>query len=170
MKKELKIKEKYYYARPGAPFDDKEAQELGEYLEKKQLRTTKQMLEDAKNPKSILHKYLEWDDKKAAYHYRIQQLSTLIGYLEVEIVYEEGKSVMYEKASEFIYTKKGEKIWVPVEEGMKDENFKTQVIIKGWKILRRFRERFILYQVFSPVFDAIEEVEQELKAKKLIGE
>ena len=37
-----------------------------------------ELVEKAKNPKSELHKCFEWDDKKAAEKYRIQQARTLM--------------------------------------------------------------------------------------------
>ena len=40
--------------------------------------TPEEILEKAKDPNSELHKCFEWDDKKAAYKYRLQQARTIM--------------------------------------------------------------------------------------------
>lgn len=48
-------------------------EEIGE-----ETTTPEEILEKAKDPNSELHKCFEWDDKKAAYKYRLQQARTIM--------------------------------------------------------------------------------------------
>jgi len=59
--------------------------------------TPKQVLETAKDKKSPLHSYFEWDDTEAAYKWRIEQARELIRRVKIEIVIEEKtiRSVAY---------------------------------------------------------------------------
>lgn len=54
-----------------------DAQKVAEEIGEKNV-TPEEILEKAADPNSELHKCFEWDDKKAAYKYRIQQARTVI--------------------------------------------------------------------------------------------
>lgn len=51
--------------------------------------TPNAVVDDAKDPKSPLHDQFEWDDRKAAAHYRIEQARELIRKVRVEIEVDE---------------------------------------------------------------------------------
>lgn len=53
----------------------------------------KPLLEQARDPNSPLHKYLEWDDKKAAESFRLEQIRKIV--LSIDIIYLEkgGKEI-----------------------------------------------------------------------------
>lgn len=48
--------------------------------------TAERVVESAKNKSSVLHKYFQWDDAKAAHKYRISQASLLLRHIEVKVV------------------------------------------------------------------------------------
>jgi len=48
--------------------------------------TPENLVEAARSKKSILHAAFEWDDNKAAEHYRLQQARSFINNIEVTIV------------------------------------------------------------------------------------
>ena len=54
----------------------------------------KEIVEEAKNPKSPLHDYFEWDVREAAQKYWLHQARNLANVVYVEIVDDEGKPVM----------------------------------------------------------------------------
>ena len=53
--------------------------------------TPNRVLEAAKDKRTALHKYFEWDDKKAGHAYRLEQARQLIRSVECEVtVYDRG--------------------------------------------------------------------------------
>lgn len=58
-------------------FGDADAQKVYEEIGEENT-TPEEILEKAKDPDSELHKCFEWDDKKAAYKYRLQQARTIM--------------------------------------------------------------------------------------------
>lgn len=47
--------------------------------------TPEAVVEDARNPRSPLHSFIDWDDKKAAHQWRLDQARALIRSVRVEI-------------------------------------------------------------------------------------
>jgi hypothetical protein len=66
-------------------------------LEQKGKLSPLDVIDAAKNPKSPLHQYFEWDDTEAARKYRIEQARELIRTIKIEVVHEETiiKTVKY---------------------------------------------------------------------------
>ena len=58
-------------------YGDADAQKVYEEIGEENT-TPEEILEKAKDPNSELHKCFEWDDKKAAYKYRLQQARTIM--------------------------------------------------------------------------------------------
>jgi hypothetical protein len=56
--------------------------------------TAEAIVEDARNPESILHECFEWDDSIAAELYRIEQARAMVRSVRVETVTEGGNSYM----------------------------------------------------------------------------
>lgn len=54
--------------------------------------TPSAVVADAKNNRSPLHRFFEWDDRKAAEHYRLDQARSLIRSVHVEVDTESGMS------------------------------------------------------------------------------
>ena len=85
MKKQTKKK---YVARSGAPFKEKDAQIIGEEVERikgsKGYISAKEVLDVASDKNSKLHKYFQWDNSKAAEEFRLQQARMIVNHI-VEI-------------------------------------------------------------------------------------
>jgi hypothetical protein len=75
------------WADPVAHTDiNKVVSELKEIEEVRGDITPTLIVESAKNKKSVLHKYFEWDDTTAANKFRISQASTLLRHIEVKVI------------------------------------------------------------------------------------
>jgi hypothetical protein len=61
-------------------------QELKDIQEVRGKVTAELILESAKNKKSVLHNYFQWDDAKAAHSYRLGQATQLLSRIEVKII------------------------------------------------------------------------------------
>jgi len=123
------MKVKKFKARTGSPFKKKDAQKVGEELEKikeKENLTPVSVVERAKNKKSILHKLFEWDDSEAAEQFRLQQARQIVNHV-VEIVVIRGNEVE-EKAYFNVVAKEGGNIYESLAEVIKVPSYKKQLL------------------------------------------
>ena len=161
--KSRKIKEKFYHRAKRARFTEDDAQEIGEYLERKKINTRDKLLKDAKNPESILHKYFEWEDKRAAHLYRLKVANDILSHLTIEITFEDGGTSSFKRGFEVITDKKAQTYYIPAEQAMSDDEFRNQVLLRGWKVFNSWQEHYSEFKEFKPIFDAAKEVEKKLK-------
>ena len=66
--------------------DMKKAHEAIKRIAKNGEVTAEKVVETARNPKHVLHDYFEWDDRKAAHSFRVDQARTLLADVRYEIV------------------------------------------------------------------------------------
>lgn len=120
---------KKFKARNGAPFSVKDAQKIGEELEdikKKGNLTPPRIIERAKSKKSILNRYFEWEDTKAAEKWRLQQARNITGHI-IEVVVIKGESVE-EKAYFSVVTKNNETSYVSLSEAISTSSYRKQLL------------------------------------------
>jgi len=159
------IMKKYYFAK-GSPFDPKDAQKVGEYLERYFPNSNfkpEQIVEIARPPTSPIHKYFDWDDETAAKKYRLQQARRIVNalYISIENVETRAFESVYLKAidetsymnSETIFNSKD--LWLQVVDAAKRE-------------LLYWEAKYSLYKQQLPeIFQAIERLkEREKKHEK----
>jgi len=110
---------------------NKKAQIYGERLEhiKKSKGKLKPqyVVEDAKNPKSILHDYFEWNNSKAGEKYRIHQARQLISCI-VEVVVVEGKRTNMKSFFNIGKDDDQERVYITLKEAVTKPNYKKQVL------------------------------------------
>jgi hypothetical protein len=141
------------------------AQVAGEELER--LRGSKNtpliaadVVKAARSPKSPLHPAFEWDDKKAAHHYRLDQAGQLIRSVIVTVV--DGKP-QAAPVRAFVSVGQGEERgYTSVSVAMGDEVMRAQVIARAWKELEDWRKRYEDLLEFSKLFDVIDEVHEKI--------
>jgi hypothetical protein len=165
MAKKKRIK---YLAADGAQYDDLDAQSIGEMAEqlakKNKLTSAKlvtpAMLVAAANPaRSPIHDLFEWDDEKAAGHYRIKQAQNLLNHLEIEVVI--GGKLVQMKAFHHVSVEVNEDEMVGgyshASTVSLDVELSEQVVDKAKQQLIRWKERYAQYRsVFSGVMAEIE--------------
>ncbi len=124
---------KKYKARKGSKFQKKDAQVIGETIEKlkekKGYVKTEDIVESARIKKSPLHKYFEWDNSKAAQKYRLQQARGMISSVVEVIVVSEEK---VEQRSFFSVTAKtngnSEKVYVTLKDAVETTDYRKQLL------------------------------------------
>ena len=119
---------KKFKARTGAPFSVKDAQKIGEELELIKSKTDlnpENVVERAKNPKSVLHNYFEWDDTKGAEQYRIQQARNIVNHV-VEVIVIRGENI--EQRAFFNVDKQGANVYVTLTEAIKTPSYRKQLL------------------------------------------
>lgn len=88
--------EPVFKAVKGARISQKEAQRVGPELfrlARQGVLTAEAVVEAARNRRSVLHRYIEWDDEAAAYEFRLVQARTLIRSIAIEVKNERGQTV-----------------------------------------------------------------------------
>ena len=120
---------KKFKARTGSPFKQEDAQKVGEELDKiksKENLTPESVVGVAKNKKSVLHKYFEWDNDEAAEKWRLQQARNIVNHI-IEIVVIRGKEEET-KAFFAVVTQEKENVYVGRAEAMKVPSYRKQLL------------------------------------------
>ncbi len=120
---------KKFKARNGATFSVKDAQKIGEELElikSKSVLNPTNVVARAKNKKSILNKYFEWDNTEAAEKWRLQQARDIVNHV-VEVTVIRGEQVE-ERAFFNVIAKNDEKVYVSFAEAVKTPSYRIQLL------------------------------------------
>lgn len=140
-----------------APLDPKE---VGKVLTKLGKFTPHEVLDVARNPKSPLHKYFEWEDSKAAEAYRLYQARNLV--LSIKIEDDSGESY---RAFESVVIDE-HKMYVPMKTISDSPDLMEQVLHSILNELIYWRSKHQKYKhIFGGVFDAIDDAEEALRKK-----
>lgn len=151
---------KIYSPMPGSRLSPKEAEIYGRrlsYLERTGDLTAEAVLEDAKDPRSPLHKYFLWDDKKAAVKYRITQASYLLRAIAIQIVGPRGEITetrafhnvaipVFENDEEYSV-----RVYKSSNQVFDDDDLRAQVIAQAREALEGWRDRYERYSELSGV-------------------
>lgn len=115
-------------------------------------------LESARSESSEMHKLFEWDDKKAAEKYRIQQATQIIASIRVTVVSEEQEPVITRAYVQYEPRKSG---YVSIRAAMDDAEKKGSVMAQARKELKWFTEKYKSFEELSDVIEAIENFMKE---------
>lgn len=158
---------KRYKFRDNSPYKNENAQEVGEFLEKSfknEMPSRKEVLELAKNPKSVIHKYFDWDDKTAAQKYRLNQAGSLIAALYIEMA--DGNEM---RAYEKVFIQElDESHYCSIGKVSESEDLISQVIDSAKRELVYWKTKYETYGDHFPMtFKAINlEVERSSRGKE----
>jgi len=119
--------------------------------------TPENIVNYTENNKTILRELFEWNNKKAAYHYRLQQARTILNNIEVKVV------------------SNGEPKNIPVYETVKEnerqtyksidaitENEAEQIRKDTLKEISKLKQKLEVYDNFSNVIVMLTKIEKEL--------
>jgi hypothetical protein len=123
------MKTRKFKARVGAPFSVHHAQKIGEELEQikaKSTLTPENVVERAKDKKSILHQYFDWDNTEAAEKWRLSQARNITNHI-MEIIVVRGEEIE-EKAYFNVTAKNDENIYVSLSEAITTPSYKRQLL------------------------------------------
>jgi hypothetical protein len=117
--------------------------------------TPELVVETAKNPKSPLHDYFDWNDKTAAEKFRLEQARLLLrSIIIVDHKNIEGKVRAFYNVSE--PTEEG-RTYVTLDRVLSEPDLREQVIEYAYAELEGWKERYKQYSEFRTIFKAIEE-------------
>jgi len=128
----LKLKhKKIFKARAGSPFKRDDAQIIGETIDKIKDNCNGEfkmdmILKEAQKKNSPLHDYLEWDNTKCGYEYRISQLRNITNHIVEEIIVD-GNPVE-QRSFLSVTNPDGETVYVSREIAIENVDYKKQLI------------------------------------------
>lgn len=132
-------------------FGDADAQKVYEEIGEKNT-TPEEIVEKAKDPSSELHKCFEWDDKKAAYKYRLSQARTIMCNLvfvtndeenDVRVFY----NLTFEKSE-----------YHPTKLILQNPDEYQVLLNKAKNELQAFKNKYKTLKELKQIFDLIEEL------------
>ena len=157
---------KVYLRRDGASFKKDDAQEIGEFIENCKNKTTRGILEEVKkNPKHKIYSLFEWDKKKAVELYQLQRVREIISHIELNIIsigdrepvslnisVSAFKSILPQYETGML---EGERIYVPIKEGIENEVYRKQIIERAKTELKNWAIRYEQYQELQTITKTI---------------
>lgn len=155
-----------YAAVLGAPLSDRDAVRIGNRLEqlykKAEHLTPEVVLEDARRPRSPLHKYFEWDDSSAAESWRLNQARALVR--SVRVVFEsDDKEVSHDmRAFISVVGEDKKRVYMPSVEAMADDEIFEQVLQQLTRDINGLKKRYAKYREFSTFFRSLHRELQKL--------
>jgi len=157
-----------FKAAEGAPFGNLAAQIIGEQIkliEKKFGEVTPEIIVDeARNPKNLLHNYFEWDNNIGAEKWRRQQARNIINHLIVIREYKGNEKEI--KAYFSVMINEKEKRYVSIEAVLKSKDFREQIISEALREIIYWKEKYKDYQELGLIFEAVEKTQKDLQFKK----
>jgi len=143
------------------------AQTAGEELERIRVKYNGRLISanvvtEAKDPQSPLHKVFEWDNAKAAHLWRLNQAGDVIRNIVVVNVGPDGEK---KTIRAFVnVTQDEDRHYTSITHAMSDKALRKQVIAQAWDELTSWKERYKELVEFSKVFAAIDETTQKKAA------
>lgn len=122
--------------------------------------TASLVLDDARDERSPLHKYFEWDDSKAAEKWRLEQARKLIQQHYVIVTMPGQEATAPVRAQVIIEEEDGERGYRSVVAVMKNEEFSDQVLDRAREEMRMWIAR---YENFTELKGAVDEARGLLK-------
>lgn len=143
------------------------AQVAGEELERIRVKyngrlISANVLAEAKDQKSPLHKAFEWDNAKAAHLWRLNQAGDLIRNIVVVNKDPDGQE---KTIRAFVnVTQDEDRHYTSISHAMSDDALRKQVLSQAWDELTSWKERYKELVEFSKIFAAIESTDAKKAA------
>lgn len=151
----------YQYKVPYARVSAQTAgEELARIEKEKGSLTPELVVDESRREEAPLHPVFEWDDKKAAEHYRVMQAGSLIRNVTVKI--EEAPRM--EPTRAFVNVapvgqRKG--IFVSIKNAMDDEETRETVVARALAELEKVREKYKDLHELAGIFSEIDRLAME---------
>ena len=118
--------------------------------------TPRAIVDDARDPKSPLHEYFDWDDSSAAEKYRLLQAGNLVRSIQVVVVDDDGK---HQPTRHYLHVEI-EQVpqYVPLLEVARNPTLSAQVLTDARNQLEGWKRRFGVYAELAQAVDRLEGV------------
>lgn len=154
-----------FQAVPGSHLSDEQAQVYGDRLTALEEKgngslTPEAVLEDARDPKSPLHEYFQWNNKTAAEQFRLRQARYLLRSIQVVISTEDAEHTV--RAFHNVIVKQGEsseQVYAGVVRVLSESELRAQMLSRALQEIERWRKRYATYQELLPIFHVIDTIQ-----------
>lgn len=140
----------------GSHLSIKQAQKYGEVLyaleEQHQGITAELILDQATSKLSPLHDWFEWNNKKAAHEYRLEQARVLVRSISITMQYPDGDR----QIRAFHIVRNGETTYKVITKIQAEETYRQQIINNAFKELEGWKRR---YKDYIELKEAVELVD-----------
>lgn len=137
-----------------------DAQVAGDELERLRVERngrldSRDVVEAARWPQSPLHPAFEWDDRKAAESWRVEQAGHMIRHLTVVVEKPDGEERPIRAFVSVV--RDADRSYTSVAHAMADADLRAQVIAAAWTELEAWERRHAELVEFGQVFAAIDQ-------------
>lgn len=156
-----------YKPAKGSSLTEEQAQQYGERIEviiegQDGNITPDDVVKDAKDKRSPLHDFFEWNNTRAANLYRVDQARYLLRSIHVVVKRDDDGDKEINIRAFYNVTDADTRVYVPIQRVFSEEELRQQVIGQALKQLISWKGKYSQYKEFSPVVSAIEEVRSEV--------
>jgi hypothetical protein len=113
------------------------------------------VVEAARSPDSALHDHFEWDDRKAANSFRLDQAGHLIRCITVEMPKRGGDDVPTRAFVSVV--RDGDRSYTSTAHALSDAELRQQVLDTAWRELEAWRQRHAELIELAEVFSVIDQ-------------
>ncbi len=150
-----------YVPRKGAPFKNEDAESIGQFIYSIENRTTQNILDTIRqHPDHPIHKYYDWDMKKAAEQQWLQQTRNIVNHIEIIIEDPKDNTNISTPAFVSITNINHQKQYVPIESIIVSDDSKQferkQIISRALQELKGWKERYYIYTELQPLSNHIQ--------------
>lgn len=114
--------------------------------------TSKTFLDSARDEDSEMHSLFEWDDTKAAEHWRMQQASVIIASIRVNVVEEEREPI---RTRAYVQHEPRQSGYISVGKALSEEDKRNKVIMQARKEASWFIEKYKAFEELAEVIEAM---------------
>jgi len=159
--------EKHYKWHEGSRYSGR-VSVVGQELEKLRRRNNgiaspKAVVRSAKNKKSPLHRYFEWDDTAAAEKWRLEEARNLVQ--SVEVVFGDNPKGKPTRAYVSII-KGGERGYMDISDVMTDPELREQLLAQALSEADSYRSKYKTLTELQAIFTAIDTAKAKVKKRK----
>jgi hypothetical protein len=137
-------------------------QEILDIKEKDGL-TAGNIVKRAKDKKSLLHNFFEWDNKLASHNWRLAQARNLIN--NIEIIVGEKKLFAFENVQVITTDGTKERTYMSKEEILNTEELRNQMIKRAFDQINFWKSQYSIYSELKPIFVSIDKTKKKLSKK-----
>lgn len=137
-------------------------------VEKEKGLTAENLLEEARDEKSSLHKLFDWNNNKAGEKWRFHQARLLIN--EVKVIIDQQELYAFESVNintSNLSEEEIERVYKPVVEILNNEDLRIQVIKTAMEKQKYWKQQYSIYDELKSIVISIEKTEKSLDKKWL---
>jgi hypothetical protein len=125
--------------------------------------TASNVVKRAKDKKSPLHDFFEWDNKVASHNWRLAQARNLIN--EIQIIVGEKKLFAFENVQIITTDGTKERAYMSKEEILGSEELRNQMIKRAFDQINFWKSQYSVYSELKPIFVSIDKTKKKLSKK-----